>query len=333
MKKKIFRILIALCLVFLPLLVFSVPAFALDNPDTSPNISHVKANRYLLESGDALIYGDYDIPYATPPDTGADSAYIFTLRDGSTIIGSVTPYAMMDNGYNEGIFAFYFSASDNLTWGTKYTIRIAQNPSQFASPQTWDFVMPSTAYTSASDQDTNQSQLKINIILAAQRLQTVYSSDGYTFLDTSAAGTVLSSPTGETYFRGVIYGIQAMASDLFNVQILDLYTTAREWTTDLADNYSSRLDSGWYAVGANATATQVGITPTAVGGMLFIFPVSIGMVVVSSIKFRRAEPGWLGASLLILVGYLMSWIPAALFASCYQAMGLYLSYVWFFSRG
>lgn len=331
MKKNIIRITAIFLIVAIPFVVIGVTALALDDPTSSPSVSYIKANRNLIETGDVLIYGDYDIPYTTIPDVGADSAYIFILRSGSTTLGSITPYAMLDNGYNEGIFGFYFSAADNITWGTEYTIRIAQNPSQFGSPQTWDYVMPSAAYTSASDQDTNQSILTINIIAAVQRLDNVY--EDYTLLDGTAGGTVLSSPTGETYLRGAIYGIQAMAPNLFNVQVLELYTTARDWTTELADNYSGRYDTDWYAVGANATANQFGITPTAVGGMLFIFPVSIGLVVVSAMKFRRAEPGWLGASLLILTGYLMGWVPAALFASCYQAMGLYLSYVWFFSRG
>ena len=116
-----------------------VPIFALatSNPDSTPTISNIKANRYLIESGDVLIYGEYDIPYASLPDESAADTYIFRLLDidGSTELGAVAPFPLFDNGYNEGVFGFYFSASDNLTWGEAYTVRISQNPANGSGTQ------------------------------------------------------------------------------------------------------------------------------------------------------------------------------------------------------
>ena len=328
---KILRIALLITLILSSLLVWTLPVMAIDSPDTTPSLSYIRANTYLIEEDDVLIYGDYYLPYADLPEVTASEAFFFILLDGDEIIGTITPFVMMDSGYNKGVFSFYFSASDNLTWGEAYIIRIAENPTHFDSPTNTDFTMASTAYTSATDQDINQTQLAINIISAAERLESYY--EDYTFLDASVGGTVLSSPTGETYFRGAIYGLQAMAPGLFLVQTLDLYTTERDWDTAQFDEYGARLDATWVGATENATATQFGITPGMVLGMLFVLPLCAGSIIVSSLKFRRAEPGFVVSCLFVIMGALMGWVPAAIFATIYQCMAIYLAYVWFYARG
>ena len=323
---------LAVIMAIVATLLLPVALLAIAQPDSSPSLSNIKANRNLIEIDDRLIYGDYNIPYASPPsDFGADETYIFNLLNGDTLLGSITPFAMLDNGYNKGVFAFYFPASVNLTWGEAYTIRIIQNPIHFDAPETFDTIISSSAYTSATSQAINQSQLTINLISAAERLEAYYTND--TFLDTAVGGTVLSSPTGETYFRGVIYGVQAMAPSLFLVQTLDLYTTDREWTTEQFDTYGERFEGNWVGTAENATANQFGVSGSMIMGMLIILPLCVGFVIVSSMKFHRAEPGFLVSALLITMGALMGWISAAAFALVYQLSAIYLAYVWFYARG
>lgn len=320
-------------MVFLHSFILPIVALAITSPTSTPTITNIKANRNLLELGDSLIYGDYDIPYpsASLPDESATDTFIFRLLDGGDEIGEIVPYALIDKGYNNGVFSFYFSASDNLDWGQAYTIRISENPSYFTTPASFDYVMPSSAWSILTDQEANQLELAINILNAANRLHTAYSA--YSFTEFQPSGTVLSEPIGTTYFRGAIYGIQAMAPSLFLVQILQNPSTSANYTTAQFDLYRQRFSTTWVGASENATANQFGITPTMVLGMLFIFPLCIGSIILSSMKFHQAEPGFVTCAILLILGALMGWIPAAVFASTYQALGIYIAYVWFYARG
>lgn len=314
-------------------LIFSSLALAIDNPDSDPSVSNVRANTYLIEEGDVLIYGDYNLPYASPPDDPASNAFIFRLldTDGETELGAISPFVLFDNGYNEGVFGFYFSASDNLTWGEAYTIRISQNPALFTTPTSVDYLISLSVYSSKTTQDDNQVELTINIIAMAERLESAHTD--YTLLESSVGGTVLSDPTGETYFRGAIYGLQAMAPSLFLIQILEFDRADREWTTDQFDEYEERFDDTWVGDGVDATATQFGITPQMLMGVLFVLPLCIGGIILSSMKYGKAEPGFIISAIFLTLGALMGWLPAAIFATLYQAMAIYLAYLWFYARG
>lgn len=331
--KKAFRIAVILILLITGTAVMVQTVFAISSPDSDPSVSNLHINRHLLMTDDILIYGDYDIPYATPPDTFADDAYIFKLiaSDNTTELGAVTPFVFFDNGYNEGVFGLYFAnqTTANITWGNSYTLRIAQNPASFAVPTEIDYTIPTNIYTSATTNITNRTELAINIINAANRLEQVHTS--YTLLDGSAGGTVLYSPTGETYFDGAIYGIRAMAPSLFMVQVLEYDTSYRTWTTDYSDNQTERFDATFIGASENVTATQFGTTQSIFGFIPLV--ICFGAVIISLMKFRRAEPGFIVCAPIIIWGFLSGWIPGALFATAFQAMGIYLSFVWFYSRG
>jgi len=327
--------IIALAFCILPLL-FGTVALAISAPDSTPTVSNIHVNRYLVEEWDVLIYGDYDIPYAETPNVTASEAFIFRLldTDGSTELGAISPFALMDKGYNKGVFSFYFPASVNLTWGEAYYIRISQNPSVFDNPTSVDYVIPSSAYTSSTTQEDNQSGLTINIISAATRLENYYTD--YDFVEGSASGTVLTSPTGETYFRGVIYGVQAMAPSLFIVEVMDTGATDRTWTTTEFDEYTNRWATANYTWVSNDTseaATGFGITTPMLMSLVLALPLCIGSIIVSAIKYHKAEAGFVFSSIMLIMVALMGWIPTAIFASLYQAMGIYLAWVWFYSRG
>jgi len=332
MPIKLLKLAIVFICLALPFALSGL-VLAIDDPGSDPTATQLKINRYLIEPGDVLIYGEYNIPYTSPPGEAADEAYIIRLldADGATELGSVTPYVLFDNGYNEGAFGLYFSAADNLTWDESYTIRISQNPALFDTPSSTDYVLPLSAYTSKTTQDDNQTELAINIISLAQRLETAHSA--YTLLEASAGGTVLSSPTGETYFRGAIYGIQLMAPSLFLVQVLEQDATDREWTTAQFDTYQRRFDGTWVGTDTANTSAQFGITDQMFLGALVILPLSIGSIVVSAVKYKKTEPGLVAASVFLIWGALMGWMPTAVFATAFQVMAVYLGYVWFYARG
>ena len=300
-------------------------------PDSSPTLSQIHWNRNLVSENDSLCYFVYNLPYATPPTVpGADQAFIFKLMTGSTDLGYMTPFVRFDNGYNQGIAAMYFPADAGLTWEAEYIIHISENPAQFASPVEFTTPIPTGAYTSFITQADNQAELATNLYNMGKILESAY--DKILF---QVAGTeVVLADEGETYFRGAINGLQAMAPSLFLIQQMPPGVSPAEWTTTQFDQYSHRFDGTWVGVSENATAEQIG-APTSDLAMflIIIVPLSIGTIIFASMKFRRAEPGYVAAALLAIMGVLMGWMPAAIFASIYQASAIYTAYLIFYARG
>lgn len=324
---RILAIMAVICLSF----IFAMSVYATDPPDSTPTISDIKANVNLLSSGDVLIYGQYEIPYVTLPDESADETYVFRLidTDGETQLGAVVPFVQFDYGYNKGVFSFYFSATDNLTTDEAYIIRISQNPIFFDDPENYDYVMPGSAWTSQTTQEANQTELAINIISMAEGLEQEYDEE---LLETSPGGTILSSPTGENYFRGCIYGIQAMAPSLFLVQVYSFETGDRAWTTEQFDEYDARFDDTWLGTTSENTSAMFGLSTQALMSLIVGMPIFIGSVVISVIKWRRADPAYLIAGVLLILLILMGWMSKPLFATLYQLLALYIGYLWFYAR-
>lgn len=330
--KRIIIIALALFLFIAPLIWCGV-AYALEPPDSDPEvvIETLYANVNLRETGDVLIYGMYDIPYASLPETDADLAYVFTLIDvdGETQLGAIVPYVAFDGGYNEGAFSFYFSAADNLTTDQQYIIRISQSPAFFGSPESWDYTMPLTSWTSYTSQADNQAELAINLIAIAENLEEAH---GETLLQSSASGTVLSDPTGENYFRGVIYGCQVIVPDLFLVQQYIWETGDRARTTDAWDDFDERFDGTWLGTATENTSATFGMTAPTLMGFWIGVPVMVGVTILSSLKFKTTDPALIVACLLMIMLGFMGWMSAAVFAIIYQLFGIYIGYLWFYNK-
>lgn len=334
MKTRRIGLAIILLAIISGTLILTTVASATEAPDSTPTVTDVRANINLLEDGDVLIYGLYNIPYATLPDDDAGHTYIFRLLtlDGLTQLGAIRPfpYAVLDNGYNQGAFGFYFSASDNLTTDEAYIIRISQNPAYFGSPQSYDYTLPVPSWTSATTQEHNQAELVSTMISLAEDLEIAYGD--VTLLETSVGGTILSDPTGETYFRGAIYGIQAMAPELFLMQSLAWDTSDRDWELTNFDSYGERWSGTFIGTASDNTSATFGLETTTFMGLFFLLPIIIGYTIISHVKFRKAEPGYLACTLILILFVLMGWISATLFATTYQLLAMYIGYLWFYSR-
>jgi len=326
-------VIIGMLLVSLVLPFVTVrPAYATDPPDSRPTISNVHAFRNLKETGDVAIFGEYRIPYTVIPDEPSSSTYMIILVDSTgNETGFTVPYAFFDFGYNLGAWGMYFEAADNFTWGADYTIRIAQSPAYFTAPENFDYEMSSTAWTSSTSEEDNQLELAIAVIATAERMEAEYTD--YTLLEAGLTGTVLYSPTGENYFRNVMNGLQVLAPTLFLYQIIPYDTDIPEYGTNMSDNYTGRFTGTFIGDEVTATGNQFGLTGTAVMAMGFSFPIGLAFTIVSAKKFHKIEPGLLVFALIIMVTYMMGWMPPAIFATVYQCMGVYLAYVWFLARG
>jgi hypothetical protein len=330
------RILLGiLTLVSITLTVFAIvsPVLAIiSQPDTSPNIYFLHVNRNLLTTGDIAVTGEYNIPYTSIPTVNADQCFYIRVidTDGVTEIGSITPFIYFTNGYGHGAFMLYFSSG--FVWGTSYTMRISENPTQFTTPQNFDYTINAADYfTASSSQEDNQADLASQVLKIATDMQTHYPT--YTFTQSIPGRTVLAAPTGETYFSNAMPGLQAMSPNLFLIQVSIPDTTSDNWSTAQAETYMGRFDGTYVGSAVNATATQFHITPAMVTGFIFTLPLCIGAIIVSSRKFQRAESGFIFCLIAVILSFIMGWIPAAIFATLYQMCGIYIGYLWFYARG
>jgi hypothetical protein len=323
---KILAIVGMLGISFIPVIVY-----AITDPTSPPSVSDVFVNRSLISDNDTCIYGRYLIPYTAIPDVNADETYTIRLidTDNTTQKGAVKPFSYFNKGYNYGVFGLYFTS--NITWDTQYIIRISQNPAHFTSPVSYDYVMPSTAYSTETTQDANQVEMAGNILILANYLEQQYTA--YTLIEGGPAGSILAAPQGETYFRGAIPGIQFMAPSLYLLSVTELDYTSTNWTSTQANTYEQRNQATWVGASENATATQFGLTRQTVLGIVLIIPLCLGAVLISTVKYKKSLVGLLCVSIFVIMGYDMGWLAAAIFATVHQMMAIYTAYVWFYSRG
>lgn len=331
MKRNSIRIAVAIVASLAATLFLSTAVFAfLSQPDSNPSCQNLHVNRSLLTPGDMLVHGTAYFPYATEPTTMASEVFsISLLQLDGTLIAINVPYDYFNNGYNHIAFSLY--VTDNSTWGTECIVRISENPALFSSPTYFDTTLATGDYSEETTQAANQAELAQSIIDIARFLQPFYQSD--TLLQSTSGGFVLASPAGETYFTGVIPLLQYMAPSLFLLQSYSADVTSSNWTTAQFDIYSQRWDGSWIGIATNATANQFNVTPMMITSLVIILPLCVGAVVVSSRKHQRAEPGYVVCSIILILGAVMGWIPAALFASINQIEGFYIGYLLFYSRG
>ncbi len=335
------RLAVIIAIILLYLFSFTLPALAVtpSNPSSTPTIDPTKItiHRNLISSGDMLITALYNIPYTTlptsvDPNWTADKTFIFRLihTDNVTELGNITPYpySIFAGGYREGVLSFYFSPTAAPAWGGAYTLRISENPALFTTPLFWDTVIPTTSYTPLTDRIDNQRDLADGIISLARSLATTYS---VTLISTSGGVSVLNVPNGETYFRAVIYGLDALAPTVvFKQEILLDYSPTAYLTTQF-DTYATTFNGTWVGTAQTATATQFGLAGQLVTSLPILL-ICFGFILLSSLLVRKMEPGWVISCLILIMGSLLGWVPLALFAIIYQTMAIYLAWIWYGSR-
>jgi len=334
-KLLILRVFFILFALSAPIWVQVTTLATIAQPDSTPTFSKIHVNRDLILSGDICVYGEYTLPYTSIPTTPADQTFIFRLMgtDNVTELGAVSPFVYFNNGYGLGVFSFYFASAttDNFTWDSPYIIRVSEVPAQFTSPTYFDYVMPLVdTYSSSLTQAGNQNDMAVRILSMAQDMEAEYTA--YTFLEQAASGTVLSAPTGATYFRGAIPGLQPMAPSLFLIQAIELDVTSANWTTAQADTYEGRFDGTWVGTSENATAIRLGVTRPTLMAMFIGLPACLGFLFVAQRKWQRTEPGLITCSILLVMLLIMGWMPYAIFASVFQIMGIYVAYLLFFAK-
>ena len=246
MKAKLARLFSIQTLAMLGLLLVASPVLAIGAPEDL-QINSVYVFRHCLETNDQLYLVEYFVDYDPDSDPETDDnpaeniteAYLGRLMDGVDELGAVAPYSYYDEGYDKGVFAIYFSASDpNLpTWNDGYTMKLMGNPTI-----DWDAAIPSTSvaafdlWSSSTSITDTQSELTARILYIADQLELAW---GVNMVDSTGTGSYLSD-YGEAYFTNAISNIQAMAPRAFAGSTTQPEWDYKEATTGYADD---RADS------------------------------------------------------------------------------------------
>ena len=284
------------CVVILTLALPTV-TFATADPDAPPACSYFYVNRHLLETNDFLFFVIYQIPYAATPAEAINETYLFRFidDDGVTELGAVTAYPYATKGYGYGVVAFYFDAAHAPTWGANHILRISQSPVNFATPESWDFIIPTNAYTALSSQSGNQAQVATRILTMTGVLETQWAT---TLTSQQDTGTVLAFE-GEDYYRNTIPGLQSMAPALFFIQVGTVDTTKRVWGTGQSDIYKNLLNGTWIRSAFDGVADWINI-PT----VLMVGIITVGLCVYaiskSKDKFSSPAPGYVASVLVVM---------------------------------
>jgi len=157
---------------------------------------------------------------------------------------------------NEGAFSFYSRRVMQILWGTDYTIQIAENPSQFTAPETWNTSIKTSDYTTLNTHADNSADLASQVYSLGTVLQADYNQ---TLFDTSGNGQTLTE-IGEAYFRGAISACKIWRRSLRDPGVPIPIPSNTVWTTAAFDNYMARFNDTWVGDAMSATGDQFGMS-------------------------------------------------------------------------
>lgn len=297
---KILRVFVVIAVIMAALL-WATPVFADTSlPDQAPTVESINAYRNLLETGDVLILVFANIPYETVPPDPVTETFIWRLidTDGTTELGNTVGYAYQDSGYGWNLYSMYFSAADALTWGNLYYVKLYGNPSAFDDPPEYTYQMAADDYSSLTESAAVKAELATRILNISADLEIKWSLSS-DYLLTLELGTVLSV-YGESFFRGAIFGLQALAPALFRFAVTDLDTADRAWTDDYSANLTTQYTGTWVdtakAAGGTLFGTSYDLLSIIIVGVLCL-GVLIGNIVLTGDAFN----GIIDASFIFII--------------------------------
>lgn len=228
---------------FLAFLVTATPVYAIALPDATPSIDSKYVYRNVLETGDMLFLIYENTPYATVPAVGYRTAYVWRLidTDGTTELAQALGYEYNDSGYGFNVISFYLTAAQvtakGIAWGDALFLRLSGTPAAFTTPPVYQYSVVAGDYSGYTTTTDVQLDIATKIRTIAADLNNKWGLSTTTVLLDDSETTIILSLYGQSFFRGAVYGIQAMAPSLFPLVISDVDTTLRTWTT----NYTSAL--------------------------------------------------------------------------------------------
>jgi hypothetical protein len=247
------------------------------------------------------------------------------------VIGYINPFPYREGGYNYGVGCIYLppATATLLTWGSSYILAIQGNPSYFTSIPDYRVTLSSSNYSTKTTQTDNQTEMGKNIV---NNMNTLSLNWGTSLTQSIGKGEILSS-SGALYLQGAIPGIQYMCPAIMPSVIgAPDYANSKNWTTAQADAYGHRFD----------TTTWVGNMTAGVGGLLggsanmgaglIVAGFALFCIVFATVKYQDVFSGFLASILVLTCGYLVGWMPAAMYGIIIFVIVLYTGIVMFLNR-
>lgn len=322
------RITLIILAVVILMGVFAAPVFAISPPDSDPEVISIDAYRNILETGDFLIVIYENTPYSTTPtDYSYPEAFVWRWfdTDGTTELAQSSGYVYQDNGYGYNVISFYLDVDDAPTWGEPYNFTLSGTPSAFSTVPTYTFSMDSGDYSSLTTSSEVKGAIADHILELATSLDTVWSLDpSYSLISEEDIDTRLSV-YGQRFFRGAIYGIQAIAPSLFTLRI-----------ENIPDSYKTHTDEYIAELGGQHTGTYIQDSIDAgknlldvdynLFGLLLILGVIITLIIVNwMIAGGMNWRGMVDAGAILVIGGRMALVGLGELALVAAICWLYVS--------
>jgi len=305
----LFVVVTALYLVLVP--AYEVLADQAD-PDSVPTLVQTNVYRNVLETGDQLYIFYANIPYGSLPDALVTEAFLWRLIDtnNTTVIGQTTGTAFNADGYGYNVYSMYFDASDAPTWDQPYTARLSGNPAVFDDPPTYDFVLGTGDFSGLTETTAVKDEIALRIIVIARDLFIRWSlTTADTLINEQETGTVLSA-RGETFFRGAIFGLQAMAPGAFQIAVGTITAVDRDWDTGYVDNITGQYVGTFVGTAQTAGANFFGKGYDLVS-IIFMLVIVSGVVIGNLAITKNVWSGMIDAALISVI-FARIGIPAVL---------------------
>ena len=247
-----------------------VPVWAIVGQPDTISINGVWVYRNCRETGDQIYLVDYTVDYTINPVDSITTNYFLRLLDSSgNELGVTSPYAYYDAGYDRGVVALYFSASDAPAWEGDYVIQIVGNPTI-----TWDGDVPDAQASSFNlwqDYPTSAAQIALasRILYLADILEQTWAVD---MIQSTPLGSSLTT-YGEDYFVNVIPNLSLMAPAVFSGQMIAPDVSRDEFEQEYAEDLASEIIGT--PLDISELATTFGMSREALTTILYYSAVAI----------------------------------------------------------
>ena len=219
-------------------------ALAVDVPDNLL-IESALAYSGVLESGDMVVIVRYDIDYASIPTEVVSETFVGRFMRGTSELNATEILNFQNGGYGQGIFSFYFTASDMTTQSIEYgdtnnegyTVVLQGKPTAFAVPPTVNSVTITYRNSAITKQILNSDTIQLARVLQDD---SIWSGNGIQLIDFATGRQVLTTD-GQSYFGQAVPNMQIMVPDLFGSSVTGITPNERDFTFSERD----RLQSFW----------------------------------------------------------------------------------------
>jgi len=313
------RITAIICACLATILIVATPVSAQVVPDTFEITTSVVSTG-LHEPGDYLFFCQYEVAWALPanyPDDPISETVVVQLIDPLTddAIASTSPYPYYNNGYDKGLVAIYMSQLDavaaNITWQTGYKFQIVSTPGAFATPQSYEYIIPTNEYcqSGTTSQAANRDWIREYCLNTGYVLTINWVGAGDLTLQSI---DMVLSPLGEAYLLRVMPGLRDLVPLLFLATVVTPEFEETVWS----GTHSDAMENIWSGTDVVSTGID-GLDGLTEGRGVFatnflVLGLMLAVILVAGATLKAIAPGLLAGSIVVIVGADLGFLEVAL---------------------